>query len=589
MEELIEHKSGNDSHPRFHRYKFFPLEETLGAQPTTRVTISECEGRPGRGLPALPAGARVIPLGGIARPGRGLPARRPAARAMPQSGVGRVKREDRRAEFDEYATIPMMVLRDISRQQGSPMTAMRSDITQAAGSAAYVSVGNIGGTFLKYGSNLIIQRGFGAAVFGLYTLCLSMVGLVTAIFNLGLDDAMLRFVPIYRAKRKPASLRALAIFCTALAGVSGILGALFLVLGAPWLATIRHSPILVPALVLIAPLVPLSCLQTVWLGGLQGFKDFKWRVLLQRVLLPVALILLFIGVDLFFHTLSAVIIATVVYGFIGAILSFYFFFRKMPEVQRVEPGAYEVRRWFGFAAPNFLTSIVDTVLESMDTLLLALFAVSNVALGQYAAAIKFSSFIAMPLASFNAMFAPTIAELHSQGEHQKLAVMFQIVTKWSITFSLPIFWIVTLFSVPLLSISGPQFIPAWPLVVAFAVGSMINVATGPVGYILLMTGHTRTSFLNSLTAVIVNVAVGVVLTPRYGAMGVAISTGIAVSVVNLMRLLQVWILVKMQPYRWDVLKPVAAGLISAALTGGLLYLTYQEQCCPGKFPTSTSH
>ena len=105
----------------------------------------------------------------------------------------------------------MMVLRDISRQQGSPMTAMRSDITQAAGSAAYVSVGNIGGTFLKYGSNLIIQRGFGAAVFGLYTLCLSMVGLVTAIFNLGLDDAMLRFVPIYRAKRKPASMRALAI------------------------------------------------------------------------------------------------------------------------------------------------------------------------------------------------------------------------------------------------------------------------------------------------------------------------------------------------------------------------------------------
>ena len=335
MEELIEHKWGNHSHPRFHRYKFFPLEETLVAQPTTQVTISECEARPGRGLPA-----RVMPLDGIARPGPGLP-----ARVMPQGAVGRVKREDRRAEFDEYATIPMMVLRDISRQQGSPMTAMRSDITQAAGSAAYVSVGNIGGTLLKYGSNLIIQRGFGAAVFGLYTLCLSMVGLVTAIFNLGLDDAMLRFVPIYRAKRKPASLRALAIFCTALAGVSGILGALFMVLGSPWLATIRHSPILVPALVLIAPLVPLSCLQTVWLGGLQGFKDFKWRVLLQRVLLPVALILLFIGVDLFFHTLSAVIIATVLYGFIGAILSFYFFYRKMPEVQKAEPGAYEVRRW----------------------------------------------------------------------------------------------------------------------------------------------------------------------------------------------------------------------------------------------------
>jgi O-antigen/teichoic acid export membrane protein len=542
MHELFEHESGYHSNSNFRRYKLFPLEETLAAQPTTEVAISA----------------------------------RPATLVeTPPNGLAQMTAVERRAAFDDFATIPMVVLGDIARQQGSPMTAMRSDITQAAGSAAYVSVGNLGGTLLKYGSNLIIQRGFGPAAFGVYTLCLSIVGLVTAIANLGLDDAMLRFVPIYRAKRKPASLRALVIFCTALAGVSGILGALFMLLSAPWLATIRHSPLLVPALVLIAPLVTLSCLQTVWLGGLQGFKDFKWRVLLQRVLLPVVLIVLFLVVDLFFHTLSAVIIATVVYGFIGAILSFYFLFRRMPQVLRVEPGAYELRRWFGFAAPNFLTSIVDTTMESIDTLLLAFFAVSNVALGLYATAIKISSFIAMPLASFNAMFAPTIAELHSQGEHQKLAAMFQIVTKWSITFSLPIFWIVTLFSVPLLSISGPQFIAAWPLVVAFAVGSLINVATGPVGYILLMTGHTKTSFLNSLTAIIVNVAVGVILTPRYGAIGVAISTGMAVAVVNLMKLLQVRILVKMQPYRWDVLKPVGAGLISASLTAGLLYLTNQ--------------
>lgn len=178
----------------------------------------------------------------------------------------------------------------------------------------------------------------------------------------------------------------------------------------------------------------------------------------------------------------------------------------------------------------------------------------------------------MPQASFNAIFAPTIAELHSQGEHKKLAAMFQVVTKWAITFSLPIFGIATLFASSLLGIFGPRFITAWPLVVAFALGTMINVSTGSVGYLLLMTGHTKISFINSLTAVIVNVGVGVVLTPRYGAMGVAVATGLAVAVVNVMRLLQVRILVKMQPYRWDVLKPVGAWLISSLLTAGLLNL-----------------
>lgn len=150
--------------------------------------------------------------------------------------------------------------------------------------------------------------------------------------------------------------------------------------------------------------------------------------------------------------------------------------------------------------------------------------------------------------------------------------MFQIVTKWTITFSVPIFWVASLFSVSLLGISGAQFTAAWPLVIAFSIGNMINAGTGAVGYLLLMTGHTKISSLNSLVAVVVNIVLGVLLTPRYGAMGVAFATGLAVAVVNLMRLLQVRLLLKLQPYRLDVLKPLGAGLMSALLTGALLYL-----------------
>jgi O-antigen/teichoic acid export membrane protein len=233
---------------------------------------------------------------------------------------------------------------------------------------------------------------------------------------------------------------------------------------------------------------------------------------------------------------------------------------------------YEFREWLGFATPNFLTSIVDTVLDSTDTLLLAFFAISNVAIGQYAAAIKISIFIALPLQSLNVMFTPTIAELYSKGEIEKLKAMFKIVTKWVITFSLPIFWIAALFSKSLLSLSGNIFGEAWPLLVAFAIGGIVNAGTGSVGYMLLMTGHQKLSFLNSLAAVVVNVILGIILTPRYGAMGTAIATGLAICVINLMRLLQVRLILKMQPYRRDTLKPILAGFISAAVTGVLLYL-----------------
>lgn len=321
-------------------------------------------------------------------------------------------------------------------------------------------------------------------------------------------------------------------------------------------------------------MVPLLCLQLIWINGLQGFKEFKWRVLIQRILIPGLLIVMLLAALLLFHTLNAIVIATVINAVMATSLSLFFFFRRVNSVAKERSETYELREWFGFAAPNFLTSIVDTLLQSIDTILLAYFAISNVALGLYAAAIKISAFIVMPQVSFNAMFAPTIAELYSLGERQKLEAMFKVVTKWVITFTLPIFGIATIFSTSLLAISGPDFIAAWPLVIAFSIGNLINIATGSVGYMLLMTGHTRISFINSLTAVVVNVVVGIILAPHYGAMGVAVATGLAVAVVNLMRLLQVRLLLKMQPYRWDVLKPLGAGVISGALTGALLYLVH---------------
>jgi O-antigen/teichoic acid export membrane protein len=182
------------------------------------------------------------------------------------------------------------------------------------------------------------------------------------------------------------------------------------------------------------------------------------------------------------------------------------------------------------------------------------------------------------------MFSPTIAELYGKGERQKLDMMFKVVTKWSILLSLPIFEIAVLFAVPLLEISGKEFIPAWPILVVFSVSSILSAATGSVGYILLMTGHQKISAFNSALVVILNVVLGVILTRHYGALGTAFSTGLALAVVNAMRLIEVRILLKMQPYSWSTLKPLAAGFISAVFTGVLLYLFSFM-----KFSVSLSH
>jgi len=274
----------------------------------------------------------------------------------------------------------------------------------------------------------------------------------------------------------------------------------------------------------------------------------------------------------FLRGASGVALVMLISTMLTTVLYLYFLFREYSRVADTRSEEYELREWLVFSTLNFLTTIIETVLDSIDTLLLAFFGVSKVAIGQYGAAIKFGPFIAMPLGTFNTIFAPTIAELHSKGEKQKLEEMFKIVTKWSITFSLPIFLVVVLFSPYLLGLSGQGYIDAWPLAIAFSIGSMVSAGTGAVGAMLLMTGQNKLSFLNSIVAVIVNLVLGIVLTPRFGAIGTALSTGLAICVNNVMRLTQVYLRLKMQPYRWDTLKPVGAGLISSVFTGGPLYL-----------------
>lgn len=480
--------------------------------------------------------------------------------------------DPRATAFEKEDTFPMLVLKGISQQQGQDTPMMQSEISGAASSASIVGVGTVAGNLFRYGNNLLIQRGFGPGGFGLYTLGMSIINLVASIFNLGLDDAMVRYVSIYRGKKQPHLLRGVTVFCTTLVGVTGILGAFFVLFFAPYLATIKQSPTLMPLLQMMVPIIPLTCMQAVWSAGLQGFRAFQWRVLTQRMLMPGILLLLLVLVVFFFRNLTGVILAVMMSTALAAVISLWFFYRALKNVSNLTPEEYQLREWLGFASFNFLSSTIETITDSVDTLLLAFFAISNVGIGQYGAAIRISIFIVVPLQSLNVMFTPTIAELYSKGEKKKLEAMFKVVTKWTITFSLPIFWVASLFAAPILDISGKGFAPAWPLLVAFSLSVMVNAGTGCVGYMLLMTGHQKTSFINSLAAIIFNIILGIILTPRYGTMGVAIATGIAICVVNAMRLLQVSIFLKIHPYRWDTLKPIGAGFISAGITGALIYL-----------------
>src|SRR5436190_7763749 len=79
------------------------------------------------------------------------------------------------SDISEYDTLPMMVLKDLTSRQGEAIPVMQSEISGAASNAAIVGIGNIIGSILKFSSNYLIQVAFGATLYGLYSIVLSLI------------------------------------------------------------------------------------------------------------------------------------------------------------------------------------------------------------------------------------------------------------------------------------------------------------------------------------------------------------------------------------------------------------------------------
>jgi O-antigen/teichoic acid export membrane protein len=74
-----------------------------------------------------------------------------------------------------------------------------------------------------------------------------------------------------------------------------------------------------------------------------------------------------------------------------------------------------------------------------------------------------------------------------------------------------------------------------------------------------MSGRTRISLANATGVLLINIVLNILLIPRYGILGSAVAVSAAISLINLIRLVEVWSILKLHPYRLDALKPLCAG------------------------------
>ncbi|EJI1385723.1 MULTISPECIES: oligosaccharide flippase family protein [Vibrio] len=177
-------------------------------------------------------------------------------------------------------------------------------------------------------------------------------------------------------------------------------------------------------------------------------------------------------------------------------------------------------------------SIFTNVLQ-WGSLVIAGFFISTAELGLLAAAQRTSLLIGFVLITINFVVAPMFASLYKERQMRKLQNLSRLACRANVGLAIVPVIICTLFPEFVMQLFGGEFLAAAPLLVVLSLGQLVNVATGSVGFLLLMSGHERTMKYITISSGTVSICLLVTLCQMFGVIGAAWAMAIGMAIQNL--------------------------------------------------------
>jgi O-antigen/teichoic acid export membrane protein len=148
--------------------------------------------------------------------------------------------------------------------------------------------------------------------------------------------------------------------------------------------------------------------------------------------------------------------------------------------------------------------------------------------GVYNAALRVALAGTLALQALRIAIAPTLARLLALGDTSGVEHLHRTASIWITVVSFPLYLVFTVWPGEVLALFGPGFHAGGPALAILAAGTLVNLATGPVSTLLLMSGRSTLTLAVTATSLTCGVALAVVLIPRYGVLGAALAKAAAV-------------------------------------------------------------
>jgi O-antigen/teichoic acid export membrane protein len=412
--------------------------------------------------------------------------------------------------------------------------------TQIRGSSL-LFVGKLLTMVVHFGSQILIVRYLPRSDFGAFAYALSFVNLGQAIATLGLDRAITRFVPIYEERGERGKALGTLVFVTTtvlslgLAMVVLVFGLQDLLLG-----SLVDSRLAVSLLVILIALAPIQAVDSILMGMFAVYsrpRAIFFRKYLLEPGLRLVVVILLIGVGAGVRELALGYVAVGAVGVIAYTAILVRLLRQNGLLSRLAIRSMRVpaREVLAFTIPVLTSDLVYLVMNTSDVILLGRYGTLDDvgALRVIQPAARLNQLV---FTSFALLFTPVAARLFARQDREGMDRLYWSTALWIAVLTFPLFALTSALGTPLTTfLYTDRYAESGVYLTLLASAYYFNAAMGFNGLTLKVFGRLRYVVTINVFAAVCNLAINLILIPRFGALGAALGTTLTLVLFNVLK------------------------------------------------------
>ncbi|MGP4026725.1 hypothetical protein [Actinomadura sp. 3N407] len=433
----------------------------------------------------------------------------------------------------------------------------RSDLGEFARGGAIGLLGSLTSAVSGFVLAIVVARVLGPAGAGVFFVVVAVFTMVTEVTMLGADSGLVRSGARLRALGRTDGLRRvlygahLPVLAASLVAAAGVLAL------TPWIAgtfvDAEHRDTAELMLWIAAPLLVVSALGRVALGGTRGLGGVAAFSVIQNIALPVSRPLLILLTFTLGLGLAGAMLAWSLPVLGVAMAGLWVLGRRVRGLESggAEPPAKDpvakdpvakipaaggsagtredpasVRRFWAFSGPRGLAATLETAMVHANVPLVAALLTSADA-GVYSTATRFVVSGTLALQAARLVIAPQIAAALARDEPRDAEALYSVATGWVLAVSAPIFLVLATYGSFVLGLFGEEFTRGGRVLAVLAGAMLVVLMFGNVQAVLLMGGKSSWALVNKSAALVAGTVAVFVLVPRYGLIGAAVAWALA--------------------------------------------------------------